>query len=175
MNQTKAMQRKQKEPQICVESQHDFKCVEQGTDVTYEEHLRLKVCVSFSFVDHVRCSIRERKVKQPIRRCCHGQSLGSDFQREQLAGDDPGDRTPGAGEEEDVEAYESDGDFLCGLVVGAGDGSGDGDDVLADAHADCAHEEEVAAAHLLDEVEAREGGDYVDAAAECQSCLYDIL
>jgi hypothetical protein len=164
MNQTKAIQIKQKEPQICVGSQHDRHVGGKRTDMTYEKHLRLQIRIPLPLINHIRRRIRKRKVQQPIRRCSHGQGFGSDFQREELARDDPGDWTPGAGEEENVEAHESDGDFLGRLVVGAGDGSGDGDDVLADAHADCAHEEEVAAAHFFDEVEAGEGGDDVDAA-----------
>lgn len=55
---------------------------------------------------------------------------------------------------------------MGGEIVGAGHGAGDGDDVLADAHANSSHEEEVAAAHLLDEVETGEGGGNVDAAGE---------
>lgn len=103
---------KQKDPQIYVKVSTITISLE-SVEVTYEEHLRLQVCVSFSFVDHVRCRIRKSEVEQPVGGCCHGQGFGSDLQREQFTSDDPGHRTPRACEEEDVEAYESDGNFLC--------------------------------------------------------------
>lgn len=129
--------------------------------MTYEEHLALQIRIPNPFIDHIRRRIRDRKIQQPVRRGRHAQRFGAHFQREQFAGDHPRHRTPGAGEEKDVDAHEGYGDLLRALVVGSSDCAGDGDDVLADAHADCAHEEEVAAAHFLDEVEAWEGGDDV--------------
>jgi hypothetical protein len=47
---------------------------------------------------------------------------------------------------------------LCRLILGSCHCARDGDYVLANAHADCTHEQEVSAAHFLDEVEAWERG-----------------
>ena len=168
------MQMKQKEPQICVESQYDCHVI-KAVDVTYEEHFRLQVRVPFSFVDHVRCRVRQCEVEQPVGGGCHGQGFGPHFQWEQLSGDNPCDRTPRACEEEDVETYESDGNFLRRLVIGTRDCSGDGHDVLADTHADSTHEKEVAAAHLFDEIEAWECGYYVHTAVDGQLCACKSL
>ena len=66
--------------------------------------------------------------------------------------------------EEDVDAHESDGGLLCWKVGGSGHGPCDGYDELADGHPGGSHQEEIATAHFLDEVEAREGRDDVDTA-----------
>jgi len=136
--------------------------------LTYEEHLGLKIRVAGAFVDHIRCCVGDAEVEQPVRGCCHGQGFGSHFQWEQLAGDDPCHWTPGACEEKDVEAYEGNGNLLCRQVVGACGCSCDGHNILADTHPDRAHEQKVAAAHLLDEVEPWQCRDYVHAAVEGQ-------
>jgi hypothetical protein len=65
---------------------------------------------------------------------------------------------------EDVNADKCDGGALGSEIAGACYGSCDGDDELTDCHSDCAHQEQITAAHLFDEVEAREGGDDVDGA-----------
>ncbi len=51
---------------------------------------------------------------------------------------------------------------LSGQIGRSCNGSNDGDDELRDAHADGAEQKEIAATHLLDEVQARECGSDVD-------------
>ena len=70
--------------------------------------------------------------------------------------DNPSDRPPSGGEEEDVKADEGDEDFARGLAVGIRC-AGDGDDVLANEHAHGAPEEHGTAAPLFDHVEAGHG------------------
>lgn len=74
--------------------------------------------------------------------------------------DDPADWTPGAGEEEDIEADECDEDHVGGF--GTRGHADDGDDEFAKAHSDGAEEEKWAATPFLNEHETGEGGDYVD-------------
>lgn len=66
--------------------------------------------------------------------------------------------------EEDVDAHEGDGGLLSGEIGGTGNRASDGNDELAHAHADGAHEKQISSAHGLNEVEAGEGGRDVDAA-----------
>lgn len=101
-------------------------------------------------------------VKEPVGRGGHGERLGADLEREDLAGDDPGDGSPGAREEEDVDADEGDHGVLSCLIGCAHNGTSDSDDELADSHADGAEEEEVAATPLLNHPETGEGGGDVD-------------
>ena len=49
----------------------------------------------------------------PVGRGGHGEGLGADLEREDLAGNDPSDWTPRAGEEEDVDAHEGDQRLVC--------------------------------------------------------------
>jgi hypothetical protein len=61
--------------------------------------------------------------------CGHGQALGTGLERVQLAGNDPGDWSPGAGEEEDVDADEGNGSTLGRKVLSACYCAGDGNNV----------------------------------------------
>jgi hypothetical protein len=61
--------------------------------------------------------------------CGHGQALGTGLQRVQLAGNNPGDRAPGAGEEEDVDAHKGDGSTLGREVLCACYRASDGHNV----------------------------------------------
>lgn len=129
-----------------------------------EEDLRLEVGVLR--VDHVRCGVRDGPVEQPIAGGRHGEALGADLEREELACHDPGDRAPRAGEEIDVKADKRDGSTLSGEILGTRYGADDGDDVLADTHSNGTQKEQVAAAKLLDEVQAWEGRDDVDSVGD---------
>ena len=93
----------------------------------HEEHLALQIRALL--IDHVRSRICDGPVEQPVRRGGHTQALRTGFEREQLSSDDPCDWSPGAGEEEDVDAYECDRGALSGEVGGSGDGAGDGYDI----------------------------------------------
>jgi hypothetical protein len=73
---------------------------------------------------HVHCILQGL-----LTGCGHGQALGASLQRVQLTGNDPSDRAPGAGEEEDVDAYECNGRALSWEIGGACDCAGDGYDV----------------------------------------------
>ena len=88
--------------------------------------------------------VRNSKVKQPIRRSSHRQSLRSHLQGEQFSSDDPRYWSPGAREEVDVEAHKGDGRTLSWKIIGAGNSASDGNDELAETHADCTQKEEVA-------------------------------
>ena len=125
-----------------------------------EEDLDAEVRVAVPAADEVGGRVGDGEVEQPVGGGGHRERLGAHLEREELAGDDPGDRTPGTGEEEDVEAHEGDEDLVRG--DGAGRDADDGDDVLADAHADGAEQEQRTSSPLLDQVQTREGRDDVD-------------
>ena len=137
---------------------------EERTDQTEaspkEEHLGTHVDTrvrgSRVGVHHIGSSIGDGPVEKPIGSGGHGKTFGAGFEREDLTGDDPGDGTPGGGEEENVEADERDEDFAGGLAVRVC-GAGDGDDELADEHADGTPEEHGAATPFLDHVETGNG------------------
>ena len=124
-----------------------------------EKHLALHIRILC--INHIRRRIRNRPVKQPVTGRRHTETLCADFERKQLARNNPGHGPPRTRKEENVDAHKGDGGALGRQIRGSGYGAGDGDDVLADAHADGAEEEEVAAAELLDHVEPWEGGGYV--------------
>jgi len=92
-------------------------------------------------------------------------TLSADLEWEKLAGNDPSDRTPRAGEEKDINAYERNSGLLRRCVLCAGNGTGDGNDELTDTHADGSHEKKVPSAHLLNEIQTGESRRNVDAAA----------
>lgn len=122
-----------------------------------EEDFTLQVGVAWTIVDEVRCGVGDRPVQQPVTRRRHRQRLGSDLQWENLTSHNPCNRSPRAGEEEDVDAHESDESFLRGFVLDSGSCADAGDDELRDCHADGAEEEEGATTPGFDEVEAGEG------------------
>lgn len=90
----------------------------------YEEHLALEVRTIL--IDHVRCGVCDGPVEKPVGCGGHGQALGTCLERVQLSGDHPCYWTPGAGEEEDVDAHERDGRALGWEVGCSGDGTNDG-------------------------------------------------
>jgi len=53
------------------------------------------------------------------------------LEREDFTGNDPGNRSPGRGEEGDEEADEGNEDLLTGNVLGRDSGTNDSNDVLA--------------------------------------------
>lgn len=125
-----------------------------------EEHLRLEIGVSRSAVHHVRGGVGNSPVEQPVGGGGDGETLGTGLEREQFTCHDPRDRTPGTGEEEDVDAHEGDEDFVRHIVV---DGCAhDRDDQLRDAHAHGTEHEKRATTPFFDHVETGEGGDDVD-------------
>ncbi|KAK5182476.1 hypothetical protein LTR16_010211, partial [Cryomyces antarcticus] len=67
--------------------------------------------------------------------------LGTDLEREDLASDDPGDWSPRAGEEEDVDADECDQCTLTRQVVETHTRAYTSNDELASRHSDSTEEE----------------------------------
>jgi hypothetical protein len=130
-----------------------------------EEDLGLQVRVPRSIVHQVGCRVGDGPVKESVDCGCHGESLGANFEWEDLAGDDPGNGAPSGGEKEDEDADECDASFLCPFVVDdyvplavlAGCcGIENSYNELGDAHADGTPEEEGTATPLVDSVEAGE-------------------
>ena len=59
-----------------------------------EEDLGAHVGVTGAGVDHVRSSVTNRKVEEPVGGGSHRERLGADLERENLTSHDPGDRAP---------------------------------------------------------------------------------
>lgn len=131
-----------------------------------EEDLGLEVRVAGAKVDEVGGGVGDGEVEEPVGGRGNGETLCADFEREDLAGDDPGDGAPGGGEEEDVDADEGDGGALgvvvererlsCDWILTAVDGTKRCDDELTDTHSYCSGEEEWSAAKFINGVEAWE-------------------
>jgi hypothetical protein len=83
-----------------------------------EEDLGLEICITRAPIDEIGCGVGDRPVQEPVGGRSHRERLGSDFEREDLAGNDPGDGAPGRGEEEDVDADEGDGCLLSSEILG---------------------------------------------------------
>jgi hypothetical protein len=125
--------------------------------------------------DHVRGDDSDDGVPEPVG--CSGESntTGADREREDLADDDPGTGTPGAGEEEDEDGDEGNlgvdgGDVNCASVASSVDvclveADGDTDDgnkELADQHAKGTPDKERTTSELLNGVERDGSGADVD-------------
>ena len=121
----------------------DERVDEEGADEAKgapdEEDLAAEIGVAGPRVDEVRGRVCNGPVEQPVGRRGHGEAARACLEREDLARHHPGDGAPGRGEEEDVEADEGDQDLVGhhARVRRARDG----DDELADEHADGAPEE----------------------------------
>lgn len=125
-------------------------------------------------VHEVWCRIGDGKVQEPVGRRGHGEGLGPHFEREELACNDPCDRTPAGREVVDVDADESDGSALCGEILRARHRACDGYDELADTHSGGTPEEEVATAKFLDEIETGECTDLKMVKKAGQWCFCDM-
>jgi hypothetical protein len=122
-----------------------------------EEDLGLQVGVAGAGVDHVRGGVGDGPVEQPVGCGGHGEGLGADLEREDLAGDDPGDGAPRRGEEENVDADESDQGALSDEVLNSNSRANTSHNKLADGHSDGTEEEKRATAPCFDKVQTREG------------------
>lgn len=116
-----------------------------------------------------------RSWEHTVRSRSHRQTLSADLEREDLARDHPGDRSPRRGKEKDEDADEGNARLLRGDVMhndfprdvlGGGGCAKDGDEKLRDGHADGAPEEERAAPELVDSVQAGERRADVDSAGD---------
>merc|ERR1712137_443333 len=72
----------------------------------HEEDAGLEVALIDA--DHVRGDDSDDSVPEPVGGGGKGNTTGADREREDLANDDPGTRTPGAGKEEDEDGDEGD-------------------------------------------------------------------
>ena len=81
------------------------------------ENLRLEVRIARPSINQVRRRVRDRPVEQPVGGGGHAEAFGAGFQREDLAGHDPGEGTPGRRKKEDVDADESHEGLVRGVRV----------------------------------------------------------
>ena len=136
--------------------------------------------VALILVDHVGGDDSDDGVPQPVGGGRESNTTGSDGKREDLTDQDPGTRTPGGSEEEDEDGNEGDlsvdsrdvvgtgkrvttsgvGD-LVGVVETDGD-TNDGNEELADQHAEGTPDEERTTTELLNGVEGDGGRADVD-------------
>jgi len=115
-----------------------------------EEYLHTQVGVTWSGINHVWSSITDSEVKEPVGGGGDGQSFSTNLEGEQLSGNDPSDRSPRAGKEEDIEADKGNEDLVGDK--GCSGNTDDGDDELTDAHTDGTEEEEVTTTHALNQI-----------------------
>ena len=140
----------------------------------HKEDGRLEVAALLA--DHVGGDDGDDGVPEPVGGGGETDTARADGEREDLADQDPGAGTPGGGEEEDEDGDEGDlrvdgvdvvghGGLAVieevGLVEADGD-TNDGDDELANQHAEGTPEEDGAATEALDGPEGDGGGEHVD-------------
>ena len=110
-----------------------------------EEDLALEIRVAGAEVHQVWRAVCDGPVEQPVGRRGHGQCLGANLQREDLARHYPRDWAPGRREEENIDAHECDRGLLrCNVlckgaavgVLAGGGGAEDGDEELGRCHSD---------------------------------------
>jgi hypothetical protein len=125
--------------------------------------------------DHVRGNDGNDGVPEPVGGSGQSNTARTDGDREDLANENPGTRTPGRCEEEDVDGDQGDlgvdsrdvvGDSATaaidvGLVEADGD-TNNGDDELADEHTEGTEDEERTTTVSLNSVEGDRGGEDVD-------------
>jgi len=126
-----------------------------------EENLDLQTSRSGLLVDQIRDSVTDTKVPKPVGGDGEGHSLGTDIEWEDLAGDDPSDRTPCGGEEGVVGTYESDQNLLSSNVRGRDRNTDDGDQELANTHAGGTDQEQPSTTEPLDTPHTRESHEHV--------------
>jgi len=127
-----------------------------------EEHLDLETGGPGLLVDQVGSGITDTKVPQPVGGDGEGHGLGTNVEREDLTGDDPGDRTPCGSEECNVDANESDQNLLSGRVRSRDRDADDGDQELANAHPGGTDQEQPPTTEPLDAPHPRKCHKHVD-------------
>ena len=146
-------------------------CVDEGrrAQTTPDEEDR-RAEVALVGVNHVRRDDSDDGVPEPVGGGGESDTTRADGEREDLTDEDPGTGTPGGGEEEDEDCDEGDLRVDGGDVVGAGLAGGvevgvveadgdtdDGDEELADQHAEGTPDEKRTATEALDGVEGDRG------------------
>jgi len=127
-----------------------------------EEYLDLEASRVGPLVDQVGGCITDTKVPQPVGGNGEGHGLGTNVEREDLASNDPGDRTPGGGEKCNVDANESDQNLLSGRVRSRDRDANDGDQELANAHPGGTDQEQPPPTEPLDTPHTRKCHKHVD-------------
>lgn len=125
--------------------------------------------------DHVRSNDGNDGVPEPVGGSGQSNTAGTNGDREDLANENPGTRTPGRGEEEDVDGDQGDLGIDSGDVVGdsataairvglveTGSNTDNGDDELADEHTEGTEDEKRTTTVLLNSVERERSGEDVD-------------
>lgn len=131
--------------------------------------------VTLGLANHIWGNDRNDSVPEPVRGSRETDATRSDWEREDLADENPCSGTPGGSEEEDEDGDEGDlgvdsGDVVGNWVAGGvevsvveSDGdTDDADEELADQHAESTPDEERTTTELLDGVEGDGGGADVD-------------
>lgn len=125
--------------------------------------------------DHVRGNNGNDGVPEPVGGSRESNTAGTDRNREDLANENPGTRTPGRGEEEDVDGDQGNlsvdsrdvvgksatAAIRVGLVETDGD-TDNGDDELTDEHTESTEDEKRTTTVLLNSVERKRSGEDVD-------------
>lgn len=154
-----------------VDEEPDVGDADEASAEPDKEDFGLEIGEALAVVDQIGGGVGNGPVEEPVGSGGHAERLGTRGEGEDFAGDDPGERTPSAGEEEDEDADKGHGGLLAGnvldedvavLVLAGGQGAADGDDELRDTHADGAGEEQRATAPSVNGQEAGDGGDDVD-------------
>lgn len=117
--------------------------------------------VALVLVNHVGGNDGDDAIPQPVGCGGQGNTTGSDLEREDLADDDPGTGSPGGGEEGNVDADEGDHGLGSG-GVGGEDGTDDGNNELADDHAQSTPDEDGTTSEALNSPEGERGREDVD-------------
>lgn len=142
-----------------------------------EEYLGLQVTTVLT--DHVGGDDCNDGVPEPVGGGRQTDATGADGERENFTNDDPGARTPGGGKEEDedgdkrnlgVDSTEVVGSRGIGILSGRGgvdtvetsSDTDNGDEELADQHAERADKQDRAATELFDSIEGQRSGQNVD-------------
>lgn len=141
-----------------------------GGDDGNDTKKKVRLCTEDCFVE-----VENLRVPEPVGGGRESNTARADGKREDLANDDPGTRTPGAGKEEDEDGNEGDlsvdrtgvlGNLVTGSVgsevVEADSHTNDGDEELANQHAKRTPDEERTTTKLLNSVEGDGGRADVD-------------
>jgi hypothetical protein len=134
----------------------------------HEEHVGSEPGAVVTVGNEVWCNDTDDAVPEPVGRSRDSDTTRADGDGEDLADDDPGTRTPGGGEDGDVQADEGNHGtrgvgvgWVFGSVLASG-GTDDTDDELHDDHASGTVDQDGTTTELLNHPERCRGGEHVD-------------